>query len=66
MTTRSGSRKSLTAEPSLRNSGHDTYLKFWRPVSSKRRWIFAPVPTGTVDFMTSACSPSGGIDATTE
>jgi hypothetical protein len=57
--------KSSTALPSFRNSGFDTY-----PSPSRRRWIERPVPTGTVLFMTSACSfesPSSAItDSTRE
>ena len=50
-TTRSGLMKSPTALPSFRNSGLETY-----PVPGRRRWIERPVPTGTVLFMTRACS----------
>jgi hypothetical protein len=39
--------KSSTAEPSLRNSGHDTYAS-----SGFSRRIAAPVPAGTVLFIT--------------
>ena len=54
-TTRSGWRKSSSAEPSLRNSGQETYANPALPCSAKIRLIAAPVPTGTVDFITSAC-----------
>ena len=64
-TTRSGSRKSCSADPSLRNSGHDTYAKLGLPPSLKIRLIAAPVPTGTVDFITSAWRSEAGIALTT-
>ena len=64
-TTRSGLRKSASAEPSLRNSGHETYPKPDFPCSANRRLIAAPVPTGTVDFITSACWSDFGIPSTT-
>jgi hypothetical protein len=51
--TRSGRRKSATAEPSRRNSGLDTTEKGWRPFFSLRICsIIRPVPVGTVDFVT--------------
>jgi hypothetical protein len=62
---RSGCRKSLTADPSLRNSGLDTYVSPLFPSSLNRRSIAAPVPTGTVLFMTSACSDEAGSSSTT-
>jgi hypothetical protein len=53
MTIRSGRMKSLIAEPSRKNSGFDTTSK----VPSGRcvlrmRSISSPVPTGTVDLVT--------------
>ena len=58
-------RKSSSAEPSFRNSGQETYAKPPLPLSRNSRWIAAPVPTGTVDFITSAWRSEAGIDATT-
>ncbi len=55
----------MIAEPSLRNSGHDTYLKPPLPCSRNTRWIVSPVPTGTVDFITSAWLSDAGIESTT-
>ena len=53
MTTLSGLKKSLIAEPSLKNSGLDTTSNlskgtFFDIISL----IFLVVPTGTVDFVT--------------
>ena len=53
MTTRSGRMKSWIAEPSRRNSGFETTSKassgrVLRRISATCR----PVPTGTVDFVT--------------
>ena len=62
-TTRSGFMKSATALPSFKNSGFDTYA-----MPLRRRSIERPVPTGTVLFITSACSfesPSSPITAST-
>ena len=64
-TTRSGCMKSRTADPSLRNSGQDTYEKPSLPRSLKPRLIVAPVPAGTVDFITSAWRSVAGIASTT-
>ena len=54
ITTRSGRMKSLTAEPSRRNSGFDTTSNT-APAAAPRRSISrsqAPVPTGTVLLVT--------------
>ena len=58
--------KSLTAEPSRRNSGFDMYATPCRPRASSRTRTFSPVPTGTVDFITRpAPSALGGIASIT-
>ena len=49
ITTRSGCRKSLTAEPSRRNSGLDTTNTSLRPSACSTRRV---EPTGTVDLLT--------------
>src|SRR3954452_14005102 len=53
ITTRSGFRKSCTADPSRRNSGFDTTLTSGRP--NTRSTTFA-LPTGTVDLLTTTAS----------
>ncbi len=62
MTTRSGCRKSLTAEPSRRNSGLDTTKTSLRPSASSTRRV---EPTGTVDLLTTIepAASSGAISA---
>src|SRR5688572_15177456 len=54
MTTRSGRRKSPIADPSRRNSGFDTMSNSTGPTvfCSRRSRSHAPVPTGTVLFVT--------------
>ena len=53
MTTRSGRMKSPIAEPSRRNSGFDTMSKSALGlVSRMMRSTSRPVPTGTVDLVT--------------
>jgi hypothetical protein len=64
-TTRSGLKKSSSADPSFRNSGHDTYANPDLPWAASVRLIAAPVPTGTVDFITSAWRSEPGIAETT-
>ena len=54
MTMRSGRRVSSMAEPSRRNSGLDTTSNgtgvfWWRAMTSRTK---SPVPTGTVDLLT--------------
>ena len=49
ITTRSGCRKSLTADPSRRNSGLDTTATSERPRACSTRRV---EPTGTVDLFT--------------
>ena len=51
--------KSLTAVPSRRNSGHETYAR-----SGAERLIARPVPAGTVLFMTSARPSAEPISST--
>ena len=53
ITTRSGWRKSLTAEPSRRNSGLDTTKTSLRPSACSTRRV---EPTGTVDLLTTTDS----------
>ena len=69
ITTRSGRRKSLTASPSLRNSGFDTTWTRWRASRTSRR-TRAFVPTGTVLLRTrttsrAACSATVCATAST-
>ena len=52
-TTRSGLRKSCTAEPSRKNSGFETTLTSGRPIT---RSTTLALPTGTVDLLTTTAS----------
>lgn len=67
ITTRSGARKSSTARPSAVNSGFDAYPTCPRPARSSAARTRAPVPTGTVDFTTTArrC-PAPASESTTD
>ena len=59
MTMRSGRLKSSMAAPSRRNSGLDTTAKSASGrVSRMIRSTSSPVPTGTVDFVTTTVNPS--------
>ena len=57
MTTRSGFMKSLTASPSLRNSGFDATANSCFACFLTIASILSPVPTGTVDLVTSTAQP---------
>ena len=57
-TMRSGRLKSLIAAPSRRNSGFDTTaMSASGRVSRMMRSTSSPVPTGTVDFVTTTVKP---------
>ena len=57
MTTRSGFMKSLTASPSLRNSGFDATANSCFACFLTIASILSPVPTGTVDLVTITAQP---------
>jgi hypothetical protein len=59
ITTRSGFLKSSIAAPSRRNSGLDTTANWASGLRARMmRSISSPVPTGTVDFVTTTVKPS--------
>jgi len=59
ITTRAGRLKSSIAAPSRKNSGFDTTAKSASGRSSRMmRSTSSPVPTGTVDLLTTTVKPS--------
>src|SRR5581483_7497646 len=64
-TTRSGCMNSSTARPSDRNSGFETYPTLPSPRAWRPSRTFAPVPTGTVDFITRTGRPSSAGSSST-
>ncbi len=55
--TRSGFMKSLRASPSFKNSGFDATANSCRVRFFIKASILSPVPTGTVDFVTTTAQP---------
>ena len=58
---RSGFMKSVTASPSLRNSGLEATAKSQRACWRVMVSILSPVPTGTVDLVTMTAQPVSAL-----